>query len=293
MNKRKIPTPDAALHDYFCDNEVFADVFNTCVFGEEVIHPEDLQVVDSAYSESISLVNGSEKLGKYRDIVRKTALGAEFIILGIENQDKIHYAMPLKVMLYDVLGYSAECKELGLTQDSIKWTVDEFLSKVSKGTKLTPLVTVVFYTGEEKWDGPRSLHDMLDISESLKSIMADYPIRVVDVGHDDIEFKTQELGELTYALKAIYNKSKLDTKEISNSILSLAGILAGTKKLYNLEKGGKTPMCNAIKEMALEEFTFRCLENGKSCEEIAEFANYPLEEVKAAKEKFLAMKAQV
>ena len=331
MSKKKIPTPNAALKDFFADNKVFADVFNTYMFGEEMLKPEDLQVADTAYSETVQPVKGAEKIGKYRDIIRKTAYGSQFVILGIENQDKVHYAMPIRVMLYDALGYSAECKALGATQSSEKWTVDEFLSNLSKGTMVTPIFTIVFYTGEKEWDGPRSLYEMMQIDEKMKRFVANYPIHVIDVGHDDIEFKTKALRELTIVLKAIYNKTaRTEDVKISNSILSLAGILSGTKGLYNMKKGGETSMCEAMREMieegiqegiqeavevavkeavqvavqeavqeavketvqgTREEIIFKCLKKGRTCEEISDFNDIPLGEVQAAEEKFLAMQA--
>lgn len=39
-----------------------------------------------------------DKINKYRDNVRKTA-GGLFVILGIEDQDKIHYSMPVRKMV--------------------------------------------------------------------------------------------------------------------------------------------------------------------------------------------------
>ena len=141
------------------------------------------------------------------------------MVLGIENQDKVHYAMPLREMLYDVLGYTAECKSLGVTHDAKKWTTDEFLSKLQKGTTITPIVTLVFYTGEKAWDGPRSLYDMFEIPEELKPFVPDYPIHVIDVGHNDIKFLTKELWKLTCVLHAIYNRTIGQSKQIiSNSV---------------------------------------------------------------------------
>ena len=32
-------------------------------------------------------------------------MGVEFVVLGIENQQHIHYAMPLRHMIYDAMGY--------------------------------------------------------------------------------------------------------------------------------------------------------------------------------------------
>lgn len=255
MSKKKMPTPNSALKDFFSDNEMVADVFNTYMFGEVVLKPEDLQSIDTACSDTVEQAKGMEVLGRYRDISRKASMGAQYVILGIENQDKVHYAMPLRVMLYDVLGYTAECKSLGASQDVKKWTTDEFLSKLEKGTKITPIFTIVFYTGEQAWDGPRSLYDMLDMDDWLKEYVPDYPIHVIDVGHDDIKFETKALWELTCVLKAIYNRTIGQNHEkISNSILSLAGILSKTKGLYAMREEGETVMCEAMREM-LEEAT--------------------------------------
>lgn len=49
-----------------------------------------------------------ETIKRTRDVVKKMALGMEFVVWGIENQQTTHYAMPLRTMLYDVLGYLKE-----------------------------------------------------------------------------------------------------------------------------------------------------------------------------------------
>jgi len=61
----------------------------------------------------------------------------------------------------------------------------------------TPIITVVFYTGEEVWDEPRSVHDMMDIDKRVR----DYPLYVIDMGHDrDLSFPNGPLEELRAAL---------------------------------------------------------------------------------------------
>lgn len=262
MPRKKMPTPDAALKDFFTNNEVFADVFNTFLFKEDVIVPSELQPANTAYSDTVKTTKGVEKIGKYRDNIRRTALGAQFVILGIEDQNKIHYAMPVRNMLYDALGYSAECKSLGTIQDNNDWIIDEFLSKLSKGTMLTPILTIVFYTGESVWDSPRSLHDMLSIDEKLREYIPDYPMNIIDLGHDDIAFRNDSLKELAYVLKGIYDKSLInDTTEVSNATLNLAAILTNVPKLYGKKEGGKTIMCNAMKEILAEERMLVYFEN--------------------------------
>ena len=256
MSNIKMPKPNEALREFFQNDEVFASLFNGYFFhGEKVISPTALQPADTAYAVTVQNTAGKkQKINKYRDIVRKTEMGT-LVILGIEDQNKVHYAMPVRKMLYDVLGYSTELSEKGKQQDSSEWTIEERLSKIGKGTTVTPIITVVFYTGETPWDGPTSLYDMMDLDadDRICTCVPDYPLYVIDIGHDEkLSFADQDLQDLQYALIQIYAEQEPDDRKIKNSILSLAGILAGDQKLYetmvNEEQGGSTKMCRALEK---------------------------------------------
>ncbi len=244
-----MPKPDLALKEFFKDNDIYAAVFNGYFFNSEtVINPDDLEPADTAYVESVKAGLKIDKINKYRDNVRKTSKGV-LVILGIEDQEKIHYSMPIRKMLYDALGYSAEIAAKGSVQDKKSWTVDERLSNVSKGTKITPIITVVLYTGEDPWDGPRSLHDMMDIDEMIKPYVPDYPLYVIDLGHDDkLSFPNQHLEELKHILSAIYSDTAdTDETEVEGSVMALAGILAGDSHLYKAAKGERRQkMCRVL-----------------------------------------------
>ena len=254
MSYTKMPKPNEALRDFFQSNKVFAALFNGYFFhGENVISATALEPADTAYAVTVQNTNGKkQKINKYRDIVRKTEFGT-LVILGIEDQNKVHYAMPIRKMLYDVLGYSTEVSEKAKQQDSSEWTIEERLSNVSKGTNVTPIITVVFYTGETPWDGPTSLYDMMDIDDRICTCVPDYPLYVIDIGHDKkLSFADQDLQDLQYALTQIYAEQEPDDRKIKNSILSLTGILAGNQKLYetmvDTDKGGSTQMCRALEK---------------------------------------------
>lgn len=94
------------------------------------------------------------------------------MILGLENQSKIHYAMSLRHMIGDAFSYLKEYKELEAKNKKYKnyKTKHEFLSKFQKTDRLHPIVTICIYYGEDEWDGPRSLIDMLDIPEEFESL---------------------------------------------------------------------------------------------------------------------------
>lgn len=122
---------------FFRDNEVFASLFNGYFFdNEQVIKADGLEAEDTAYAETIKVNYGKQKfkikkINKYRDNVRRTMLGY-FVILGVEDQSKVHYSMPIRKMLYDSLGYSSELSVLEDTQDKVEWTVDERLSGIKR-----------------------------------------------------------------------------------------------------------------------------------------------------------------
>lgn len=75
----------------------------------------------------------------------------------------------------------------------------EFLSGMAKEEKLNPVITIVFYHGEEPYDGCMDLHDMLELKEKNKTcqrivykrFIADYHVNLVKAGDlDEGNFET-------------------------------------------------------------------------------------------------------
>lgn len=110
--KGKIKT-DTVLKNFWRDNERFADLFNAALFdGEKVIQPDALEEADTDISSIIKLNGHADTLQKILDVVKKSAYGVDFVILGLENQQHVHYGMPLRVMLGDALGYYKEYAQI-------------------------------------------------------------------------------------------------------------------------------------------------------------------------------------
>lgn len=98
---------DTVTKAYMKDNSVFADAFNYLIYGgEAVVDPKQLQELDTT---EIALPFGSqdeegkqpeEAVQKYRDVLKSAIIKqddeAAYILLGIENQTDIHYAMPVR-----------------------------------------------------------------------------------------------------------------------------------------------------------------------------------------------------
>ena len=217
---------------YLFNNDIFADAFNYLVYGgKQVIKADELREIDTT-ELALPYGNGAKvPVQKYRDILKlwdaKMDDDAIYVILGTELQDKVHYGMPVKDGLYDMLGYSNQIDEirrsyrnqngkndtdgeLVIDGDSlkIKLTSEEFLSGLRKGDKLIPIITAVVYLGDTPWDGPRSLHDMLDFkNDAIKDFVPDYKINLISPADmDDDEFAKFNT-DLGFAMNVIKHQS--------------------------------------------------------------------------------------
>ena len=152
MSTQNNVKPDIILKNFWKNNERFADIFNAYLFqGEQIIKSEDLTEADTDISSLIKFNGHAETLGKVFDVVKKSANGVDYVILGLENQSKIHYAMPLRHMIGDAFSYLKEYKELEAKNKKYKnyKTKHEFLSKFQKTDRLHPIVTICIYYGED------------------------------------------------------------------------------------------------------------------------------------------------
>ncbi|MBQ9243761.1 MAG: hypothetical protein IJ165_11175 [Proteobacteria bacterium] len=103
---------DNALNTFLAMPEIFADLFNAVVFeGKQVILPENLEPADRLLSEVVGKGRNQAKITRYRDVFKAYRdENAAYILLGIESQTAIHYAMPLRNMIYDALSMLARLR---------------------------------------------------------------------------------------------------------------------------------------------------------------------------------------
>ena len=90
------------------------------------------------------------------------------MLVGIEAQADVHYAMPVKVMTYDALNYGAQVKNIAKThRDTGEYgTGAEFLSGFHKDDKLTPVITITVYLGSKPWEMCQVFYENLTCSVS-------------------------------------------------------------------------------------------------------------------------------
>lgn len=109
MKKEKL-TKDTIRKDYWRNNAQFADLFNAVLFnGNPVINPDSLEELDTEESTVVENNDYAESLKESRDILKVSKQlvdsGVELSILGVENQELVHYAMLMRVMGYNYLAY--------------------------------------------------------------------------------------------------------------------------------------------------------------------------------------------
>lgn len=123
--------------------------------GKQIVKPEELEEIDSESSIIMLDKKKQEKdVQRYRDIVMRWRQGVELSILACENQDKVHYAMPVRIMLYDSLAYVDQIRHLWNNRDiKEELTGEEYLSRFRKEDKICPVISLVFYYGTTDWDG--------------------------------------------------------------------------------------------------------------------------------------------
>ena len=259
--------PDTVLKNFWKNNQRFADLFNTVLFeGNPILKPSDLKEVDTDVSSIIKFNNHADTVQRILDVVRKTAYGIDFIIWSLENQEKIHYAMPLRHMIADSLIYLKEYNEIAAKnrKDGHYDTADEFLSGLKKGDRLHPVISICIYYGKEDWDGPFTLVDMLIMPEYLKPLISDYKMNLIQVRKsEELCFKNQDINNLFELIRSIYNKDyesfqrMYKDKELSTELGLTLGSVVNSQAIIKQvlageEKGSDPNMTDPFEEM-LEE----------------------------------------
>ena len=259
---------DVTLKTFWRDNEHFADLFNATVFnGKQVLKPDKLTELDTDVSATIQSKSYNESITRNRDVVKKMSDGVEFNILGLEIQDKTHYAMPLRTMTYDALGYIKEYNDIKkqhrINKDSFN-SPEEFLSGIDKSDRFHPIITLVLYYGDSLWDGPSCLSDMMvSIPDNIKAYFSDYKLNLVQIlDSDKYTFYNDDVRDVFNIARSIYNKdidsifNEYKTRNVDNEVMKLISVLTATPQIMNLckpnEQGGITNMCKAMEELKAE-----------------------------------------
>ncbi len=206
--------------------ERFADLFNGfCFGGEEKLHPDELKDMDTA---SIVLPYGEDGAPlpkqKARDVLKlalKTDGKAAYCILGVENQSKVHTAMPVRNMLYDAMTLAEQVAAAASShkdahnrgKDSV-----EYLSGFHREDKLLPVITLVIYWGADEWEAPVTLREMYPegLDERILHYANEYKVNLISPA----QMTDEQLDVFRSDLKAVlkFIKHSKDKQELANLV---------------------------------------------------------------------------
>lgn len=273
---KELGKADTVTKEYMKDPVIFADVFNQYLYhGRKIIRPENLTEIDSA---EITVPYADGRAGvpvqKYRDVLKLMMTDGRiaYCILGCEDQNAIHYAMPVKNMVYDAMQLAGQVtkaakshrqKTAGRKKSIHEPAAGEFLSGFYKTDKLLPVVTLVIFFGPEKWDGPLSLSEMYaPADESIMKFVPDYKINLIAPE----QMTDKEINEFQTSLKEVmlyikYSKDKEKLQQITQSDPGFRNLdrqaaevisITTNSKLKYPEGKERVDMCLAIEEMRNE-----------------------------------------
>ena len=205
-------------------------------------------------------VDASAK-GKARDLLRRTAFGVNFALIGIESQETVDYKFPLRNLHYEVNQYEKQAAQ-----------------------------TLMIYSGKEPWDGPMSLHDIIDFSdipEELRCKTVDFPINSIDIRRlEDTSMFQSDVKHVFDFIRYVENKEKLYElvstepyyQAMDEDAYDVVSMYTNSKELVGIKEG----IVEGIEQAKIENA--RNLLGLLSDEIIAEKIGLPLERVKSLHE---------
>lgn len=265
-------------------------MFNCYVYGgKQVIQPEQLEERDST---AITIPYGSDgaalPIQKYRDVQKiykmSTNKRLEYILYSAESQAEIHYAAPVKNNLYDAIDYAGQAEEAAKSHrkamkektEERKPNAGEFLSGFWKSDRLIPSITVMIYFGAEKWDGPLSLFEMMDVEDpEILQFMNDYKINLIapaQMEDEDIMKFQSSLREVLLFIKYSKDKKKLNQimktnekrfREVERRAVDVIKAVTNANLRYE-ESEVKVDMCQALQDIQMEGRLIQAQEDAKN-----------------------------
>ncbi|MGN0436208.1 MAG: transposase, partial [Wujia sp.] len=212
----------------------------------------------------------------------------------------VHYAMPVRNMLYDALQYAGQVEETARKHNKDKdhngRNAGEYLSGFYRDDRLVPVITLVVLFNADEWDGPLSIHEMVNVEKpELLELIQNYRINLICPA----QIKPEELNRFDSSLKQVmsfikYSKDKAEMQKllerdesfrnVDRKAANVMRVCTGLKVELE-EENEVTDMCKAWEDMMadcrmegreegreclLAELVIKKIQRGKSVTEIAD-----------------------
>lgn len=276
---------DVTQNVYFMDPRRFADLVNGYVgHGKQLLLPQNLESMDARSGMyRISDFGGKGDSGKqgedgkkpknrirYRDVKKKAVFGKHCLVIGIENQETVDYALPVRVMSSDTGEYG---RQLSLIRKRIRnrrskkgLRPGEYLYGFRKSSRLYGAVTFVIYYGEEEWDGSKDLCGLLDLADipaELRKLIGNYGVNLIEVRRlEDTSVFQTDIRQVFDFIRCSNDAEKLrelvendsEFRHLAEDAYDVIVQYANAPELLEQKenstgKDGKVDMCKALKEL--------------------------------------------
>ena len=257
---------DTLTKNYLNNNARFAELFNVFVFKKNLINPDELYDQDSSQIQMD--IDKSVFNKKYRDNIKllkcMTNNRINLMLLSVENQSSVNYAMPVRVMEYDGISYNKQVQNISKKAIEEKVEKYQIVHGIPKGTILAPVITLVIYWSPDKWDGPRDLFGLLDkgITDEYGEYLSNYKMNLIcpyEMSDEEISKLHTDLYQVMTYIKNSNDKHRLENivyeddkfKSVSKETVELIKTVTKSKIKYN-ENEEEIDMCKAIEDMRIE-----------------------------------------
>lgn len=249
MSNNDSITADTACKYFFNHNCRFSSFFNAvCFEGNEIIQSDSLVPWQSDETTVILQDETLIDIKRYRDSIKKADINGCYSIIGLESQSYVDYAMALRVPIYDLLNYYNQFKNALETESQ---------------RRLIPTTTIVFYVGEDRWTGAKSLKEMMtEIPEEMEKYINDWKLIFVDIKEVDTSLiKDEETRNMIEAVKRSYQvgeEKMIEGIKLSRDAAIVAGVITGNEwlveKARKMKDKEEIDMCEALERYTRETF---------------------------------------
>ncbi len=281
---------DSIFKEYASDNERFANLINFFVYyGKQVIMPDQLrpgnieQIVwfyeNTDNSSKSAQKSGAKKskldqfLTRFRDLFKFAVFKQDdntgYLFLGLEEQTDISLFMPVRMMLYDAMAYSAQ------TEGNLKIEYPEIAEMPA--SRLIPVISLIVYFGHKKWTAARSLYDMMpNLPDGLKAVIPNFWINLIEplnMKEDDYKRMSTNWSAVFEAFKqyvdkgpgAYYNYLRTNPRmtNVEKADIQIIETMTECRMPIDKTKGDKNMNVNKMMEDYFKEHDEEVIANAK------------------------------
>ena len=126
----------------------------------------------------------------------------------IEHQSTVDETMGFRVLRYMVLIWDAEIR---------RWQKD----KTPKSERrLSPILPILFYTGDQSWNVPLTLEALMDLPKELERFIPKFETVQLDVKETEVEVLTQTENLIGWLL-TVLQKEHASTEELRRALVDM------------------------------------------------------------------------